>query len=262
MKRPVNRYRRGRQPAPAPWPTMMTRRTKHPRYHPPCNTELNRLKALLEEYKRDKEAKAIARQKADLRPQKLARTDMVSGLDGIDRSRNGFYGIFSQESRQENESRDEAINGTFRAVTNQNQTVVSGGRIQLQLLEYMTIQDVVIPSGTLLHSVGNFGAEQVGVQITSVQIRNRIYPIRLSVYDMDGLPGIYVPNVIAVQEGRLATVQAIGGVNISTPTTGSNIGQAAASAAQARVHGVQNLFQCKGRLQKAALKGNYYVLLR
>lgn len=225
--------------------------------------DLNRLKALLEEYKRDKDAKAVARQEADLRPLKLAKSDVVSGLDGIDRSRNGFYGLFSQESRQETETRDEAINGTFRAVINQNQTVVSGGRVQLRLLEDMTIQDIVIPRGTLLYGVGNFGSERVGVQITSVQLRNRIYPIRLSVYDMDGLPGIYVPNVIAVQEGRLATAQAIGGVNINTPTTGSNIGQvAAASAAQAGVRGVQNLFQRKARLQKAALKGNYYVLLR
>lgn len=225
--------------------------------------DLNRLKSLLEEYKRDKDAKAVARQEADLRPLKLAKSDVVSGLDGIDRSRNGFYGLFSQESRQESESRDEAINGTFRAVINQNQTVVSGGRVQLRLLEDMTIQDVLIPRGTLLYGVSNFGAERVGVQITSVQLRNRIYPIRLSVHDMDGLPGIYVPNVIAVQEGRLATAQAIGGVNINTPTTGNNLGQAAAaSAAQAGVRGVQNLFQRKARLQKAALKGNYYVLLR
>lgn len=225
--------------------------------------DLNRLKSLLEEYKRDKDAKAVARQEAELKPQKLAKSDVVSGLDGLDRSRNSFYGLFSQESRQESESRDEAINGTFRAVINQNQTVVSGGRVQLRLLEDMTILDVVIPRGTLLYGVGNFGAERVGVQITSVQLQNRIYPIRLSVYDMDGLPGIYVPNVIAVQEGRLATAQAIGGVNINTPTTGNNIGQAAAaSAAQAGVRGVQNLFQRKARLQKAALKGNYYVLLR
>ncbi|WP_185155631.1 conjugative transposon protein TraM [Rudanella paleaurantiibacter] len=225
--------------------------------------DLNRLKSLLEEYKRDKDAKAVARQEAELKPQKLAKSDVVSGLDGLDRSRNSFYGLFSQESRQESESRDEAINGTFRAVINQNQTVVNGGRVQLRLLEDMTIQDVVIPRGTLLYGVGNFGAERVGVQITSVQLQNRIYPIRLSVYDMDGLPGIYVPNVIAVQEGRLATAQAIGGVNINTPTSGSNIGQAAAaSAAQAGVRGVQNLFQRKARLQKAALKSNYYVLLR
>lgn len=81
---------------------------------------------------------------------------MVSGLDGIDRSRNGFYGIFSQESRQENESRDEAINGTFRAVTNQNQTVVSGGRIQLQLLEYMR-------SDNKIQNLGGYTAKSFGV---------------------------------------------------------------------------------------------------
>lgn len=224
--------------------------------------DLNRLKALLEEYKRDKETKASARQEAELKPQKLVKTDVVSGLDGIDRSRNEFFGLYSQATRQESETRNEAINGTFRAVINQDQTVVSGGRVQLRLLEDMTIQDVIIPRGTLLYGVGNFGAERVGVQITSVQLLNRIYPIKLSVYDMDGLPGIYVPNVIAVQEGRQATAQAIGGVNISTPTTG-NLGQAAAaSAAQAGVRGVQNLFQRKARLQKASLKGNYYVLLR
>lgn len=224
--------------------------------------DLARLKTLLEEYKRDKEAKTAARQEAELKPRKLGQADVVSGLDGIDRSRNGFYGLFSQETRQESEVRDEAINGTFRAVINQNQTVLSGGRVQLRLLDDMTVQDVVIPRGTLVYGVGNFGSERVAVQITSVQLRNRIYPIKLSVYDMDGLPGIYVPNIIGVQEGRQATAQAIGGVNINT-SMGTNIGQAAAaSAAQAGVRGVQNLFQRKAQLQKAALKGNYYVLLR
>ncbi len=224
--------------------------------------DLNRLKTLLEEYKRDKEAKAAVRQEAELKPRKLGQADVVSGLDGIDRSRNGFYGLFSQETRQEGEIRDEAINGTFRAVINQNQTVLSGGRVQLRLLDDMTIQNIIIPRGTLVYGVGNFGSERVAVQITSVQLHDRIYPIKLSVYDMDGLPGIYVPKVVGVQEGRQATAQAIGGVNIST-ASGSNLGQAAtASAAQAGVRGVQNLFQRKAQLQKATLKGNYYVLLR
>ena len=224
--------------------------------------DLNRLKSLLEEYKRDKETKASARQEAELRPQKLGKTDVVSALNGLDRSRNNFYGLYSQEVRQSNNERDEAINGTFRAVINQDQTVSSGGRVQLRLLEDMTVQDQIIPRGTMLYGVGNFGAERVGIQITSVQLNNRIYPIKLSVFDMDGLPGIYVPNVIAVQEGRLAASQAIGGINVNTPM-GTNLGQAAAaSAAQAGVRGVQNLFQRKARLQRANLKGNYYVLLR
>ncbi len=224
--------------------------------------DLNRLRTLLEEYKRDKEAKAAARQENELRPVKPAKSDVVSGLDGLDRSRNNFYGLFSQEIRQSNDENDEATNGTFRAVINQPQTVLSGGRVQLRLLEDMAIQNVVIPRGTLIYGIGNFGAERVAVQITSVQLRDRIYPIKLSVYDMDGLPGIYVPNVLAVQEGRLAASQAVGGVNINTPI-GNNIGQAAAaSAAQAGIRGAQNLFQRKARLQKASLKGNYYVLLR
>jgi hypothetical protein len=144
--------------------------------------ELNRLRTLLEEYKRDKEAKAAARQENELKPIKPLKSDVVSGLDGLDRSRNNFYGLFSQELRQGNDEHDEAINGTFRAVINQSQMVLSGGRVQLRLLEDMAIQSVIIPRGTLIYGIGNFGAERVAVQITSVQLRNRIYPIKLSVY--------------------------------------------------------------------------------
>ncbi|GAB3512200.1 hypothetical protein GCM10027341_52600 [Spirosoma knui] len=229
--------------------------------------ERQRLLALLTEYKRDKEAKAAAARDGE-RPRKAESGAVVSTLDMSASQRfNGFYGLYSSSQKEQQEAALTDDLGTIRAVIHQDQQITDGGRVQLRLLEPVTVRGVRIPDNTLVYGIGSFGTERVGIVLTSLQYEGRIFPIKLSVHDMDGMPGVFVPNVLAAQEGKQALGQTLGGVNYNLSGASTGTARAAAtlagiSAAQSGLSGARGLLHRKITQQKATLKGNYYVLLK
>ena len=235
-----------------------------------------RLLALLTEYKRDKEAKAAATREGE-RPRKAESGAVVSTLgestapadlpaETTNRRLNGFYGLYASDQKGQQEAALTEDLGTIRAVIYQDQPIVDGGRVQLRLLEPVTVRGMKIPANTIIYGVGNFGAERVGISINSLQYEGRIFPIKLTVHDMDGMPGVFVPNVLAAQEGKQLLGQAVGGANYNLNGTATSARAAATmagiSAAQAGLSGARGVLQRKITQQKATLKGNYYVLLK
>lgn len=226
-----------------------------------------RLLALLTEYKRDKEARALAVRDEE-RPHKVEPGSIASSVGGtVNRQLNGFYGLFSSDQKQQQEAALTQDLGTIRAVIYQDQQITDGGRVQLRLLEPMTVRGIHIPANTLLYGTGSFGTERVSISISQLQYEGKLFPIKLTVHDMDGMPGVYVPNVLAAQEGKQMLGQTIGGANYNlSSTTASNtraaMTMAGISAAQSGLAGARNLLQRKITQQKATLKGNYYVLLK
>lgn len=225
-----------------------------------------RLLALLTEYKRDKDAKAVAAREGE-RPRKAESGAVVSTLGEMTNRRlNGFYGLYASDQKGQQEAALTEDLGTIRAVIYQDQQIVDGGRVQLRLLEPVTVRGMKIPANTIIYGVGSFGAERVGIGINSLQYEGRIFPIKLMVHDMDGMPGVFVPNVLAAQEGKQLLGQAVGSANYNLSGTGTSARAAATmagiSAAQAGLSGARGVLQRKITQQKATLKGNYYVLLK
>lgn len=225
-----------------------------------------RLLALLTEYKRDKEAKAAAAREGE-RPRKAESGAVVSTLgETTNRRLNGFYGLYASDQKGQQEAALTEDLGTIRAVIYQDQQIIDGSRVQLRLLEPVTVRGMKIPANTLIYGVGNFGAERVNIGINSLQYEGRIFPIKLAVHDMDGMPGVFVPNVLAAQEGKQLLGQAVGGANYNLSGAGTSARAAATmagiSAAQSGLSGARGVLQRKITQQKATLKGNYYVLLK
>lgn len=222
-----------------------------------------RLLTLLEEYKRDKEARR-RQQQADLKPRPVGEPVPVTSLEGnVTGGRNGFYGLYSDAQRREHRASLDSAGTALRAVVSGDQTVTDGGRVRLKLLQPVALGGAIIPAGTLVYGLGQFGAERVAVRVTSIRFEDRLYPVQLAVFDMDGIEGVYVPRVAGAQETRQATAQAAGGINLYPHLGAQNAaGIAAATAAQAGSTGLRSLLQKKASQPKARLKGNYYVLLR
>lgn len=222
-----------------------------------------RLLALLEEYKRDKETRR-RQQQVDEKPQPLTEPERVTTLEGTPAGgRNGFYGLYSDAQRREHRASLDSVGTALRAVIFGDQTVTNGGRVRLQLLQPVSLRGVVIPAGTLLYGQGQFGAERVVVRITSIRVENRLHPVQLAVYDMDGIEGVYVPDAPGARESRQMAAQATGGINLYPQVGTRNAAAvAAATAAQAGSTSLRSLLQKKASQPKARLKGNYYVLIR
>ncbi|SFE30575.1 conjugative transposon protein TraM [Spirosoma endophyticum] len=219
------------------------------------------LLALLQEYKADKIKRQADLQGRALKPETVP-ISTVSSLNGA-AGKNNFYGLQSDMRKQQMDAKEDSLSVTVKAMVFSDQTIISGGRVTLRLLESITLRGRMIPEGTRLYGVANFGGQRVNIAINQVQVEGRILPMKLTVFDMDGLSGIYVPNVVGVQQGRQAVSQAGQGFNVSAPVYSANVpAMAAASAVQAGLQGGRSFLSRKVAVQKATLKNNYYVLLK
>lgn len=223
-----------------------------------------RLLALLEEYKKDK---ALRQRQAerDLKPTRPS-DEAVSSLSAatVPVGRNGFFGLQTDEELKRRDRREDSLSVTVRAMIFGNQVISNGGRVEMRLVEPVTLRGRLIPAGTRLFGLASFSGERVNVTLRSLQLGGRIFPLSLVVYDMDGLPGIYVPGNLAVDQGRQTIGQAASGINVQTPPVYSTNASAiaAASATQAGVTGLKSLAQRRTQVPMAKLKNNYYILLK
>jgi len=81
------------------------------------------------------------------------------------------------------------------AILDEAQTVVSGSRIRIRLLDDIFIGDKLFKQGVYLYGlVSGFSAQRVNVDITSVLYGDQILKTKLTIYDNDGIKGLYVPN--------------------------------------------------------------------
>jgi conjugative transposon TraM protein len=81
------------------------------------------------------------------------------------------------------------------AVIDENITGYAGSRLRLKLLEDIKAGASLIKMGTYLYAqISGFSEQRVSLSITSILYDGKILPVKLEVYDMDGLPGLYVPS--------------------------------------------------------------------
>jgi conjugative transposon TraM protein len=81
------------------------------------------------------------------------------------------------------------------AVIDENVTGYAGSRLRLKLLEDIKAGNNLIKKGTYLFAlVSGFTEQRVTLSVTSILYDGKILPVKLDIYDMDGLPGLYVPS--------------------------------------------------------------------
>ena len=125
--------------------------------------------------------------------------------DGVDRGvhalddRSRMYDVVkkqSSESRYFNTlSRNEAGNGLIKAIIDEEIKAVSGSRVRLRLLDDVVIGTVEIPKGSYLYAkLSGFSDQRVKGTVESVMVGDALHRINLTIYDTDGLEGLYVPH--------------------------------------------------------------------
>lgn len=83
----------------------------------------------------------------------------------------------------------------IKAIIDENIKAVDGSRVRLRLLDDIEINDIVVPKGTYIYALmSGFGSQRVKGNIKSILINDNIIKVNLSIYDTDGLEGLYVPS--------------------------------------------------------------------
>jgi conserved protein found in conjugate transposon traM len=194
-------------------------------------------------YKRQMEAQGRMKANKDKMDEFLNSTMQVS------KTRN--LGAFNHISKQKE-------NFTIKSVIDENIKGYLGSRIRLRLLEDIFIgkKKVQVKKGTFLYAeISGFSQQRVFLNIVSVMVDNDIYPINLSIYDMDGMKGLYVPSSAFREMTRELGANSIQGVNVESgqgffTSLAGNLFQSASQAVTAII-----------RKNKVTLKYNSYIYL-
>ena len=81
------------------------------------------------------------------------------------------------------------------AIIDENIKAVDGSRVRLRLLDDVEIGGMSVPKGTYLYAtMSGFSKQRVKGKVSSVFVGDQIKTINLSIYDTDGLEGLYVPS--------------------------------------------------------------------
>ena len=91
----------------------------------------------------------------------------------------------------------EKENSFIKAVIDENNKGFLGSRIRFRLLEDIFVSNRKISKGSILYGqISGFSMQRVNLTIVSVFTKGEIFPVNLSIYDVDGMKGLYVPQSV------------------------------------------------------------------
>jgi len=149
------------------------------------------------------------------------------------------------------------IKHSVTAVVHNTQVVSNGSTIKIRLTEAMMIGDKTIPKGNFLFGTCTLNNERLTVQLTNLTSQNEVIPVVLSVYDLDGIEGIYIPGNLSREVVKEGTDQAISSFNLNSYDP-SLTGQVASAGLQA----TKALLSKKVKLIRVTVKAGHHVLLQ
>ncbi|MDB5232004.1 MAG: hypothetical protein JWN76_2809 [Chitinophagaceae bacterium] len=116
----------------------------------------------------------------------------------VEETDNSFFGKHSAGTKRKaflSEGENQA-NMTVTAVIEQSQKLQEGSVIKMRILSDFYIQNILLPAGTPLFGIASIDHERMKIEVPSIRKDNQLFPVSLSVYDIDGLQGIYVPGSV------------------------------------------------------------------
>jgi conjugative transposon TraM protein len=162
---------------------------------------------------------------------------------------NKFFGIEKDADSQEQ--------NTIEAVVHQTQTLVNGAVVEMRLLNDIYINGSSIPKGNFVFGIAELKDERLEININSIRNSNSIFPVKLEVFDMDGLPGIYIPGAISRDVVKQTTDNGFQRLELTSMDPSLE-----AQAAATGINTAKSLLSKKVKQVKVLVKAGYKVLLR
>ncbi|KQB99861.1 conjugative transposon protein TraM [Pedobacter sp. Hv1] len=150
--------------------------------------------------------------------------------------------------------------GFIRAIVDQDITGYASSRLRIRLLDDMTAGKFLIKKGTYLYAqITGFSGQRVNLSISSIFQGSSILPVRLDIYDNDGMPGFYVPASAFREFSKELGSEASQGMTIQQQAENNN--QLVMSMLQKMFQSTTTAVSKLIRSNKAKLKYNTQVYL-
>ncbi|MDV3616185.1 conjugative transposon protein TraM [Elizabethkingia anophelis] len=166
----------------------------------------------------------------------------------------GFYTAGTSEQVQQPKN-------SIKAIVQETQTVTDESGVRLRLMETAKTPSRTIPAGTVLTANAKFAGGRLQLKITSIEFEGNIIPVEITVYDLDGQQGLYVPyspEVNALTEIASNMSQTSGTSIMMTRSAGQ---QAAGDLSRGVVQGISGYFSKKLRTPKVTVKAGHQLFL-
>ena len=148
-------------------------------------------------------------------------------------------------------SENEPQSNLIKAIIDEDIKAVDGSRVRLRLLDDIEIGSVVMPKGSYIYAImSGFGSQRVKGSVKSLLYKDELIKVSLSIYDTDGLEGLYVPSSSFRETSKEVASSAMSG-NISM-----NQGSYDNSLAQWGMQAIQNAYQ-RTTIKKNSAKLKY-----
>ena len=151
----------------------------------------------------------------------------------------------------------------IKAIIDEDIKAVEGSRVRLRLLDDIEIDGKVVEKGAYLYAVmSGFGSQRVKGSIKSLLVEDELIKVNLSLYDTDGLEGLYVPSSSFRETTQDVASNALGStMSINSGSTGNAFTQWGMQAIQNAYQRTSNALAKVVRKNKAKLKYGTFVYL-
>ena len=158
-----------------------------------------------------------------------AETDKASEVVKKVKTTSDYFNTLAKDAREPK---------LIKAIIDENIKAVDGSRVRLRLLDDVEIDGSTLRKGTYLYAtVSGFSSGRVKGSISSILVGDKLVKVSLSLYDTDGLEGLYVPESQFRETSKDVASSAMSG-NLSMNTGGYGN-----SLAQWGMQAVQNAYQ-------------------
>jgi conjugative transposon TraM protein len=181
-------------------------------------------------------------------------TDSAFLADWSETRNRGFYTASSVEQAIQPKN-------SIKACVHDAQTVIGETGVRLRLLEPAQTPQRTIPKGTIVTANAKFQNGRLQLKITSIELEGNIIPVDITIYDLDGQQGLYVPyspemNALTEMAGNMSQT---GGTSVMLTQNAGQ--QVAADLSKGVVQGISGYFAKKVRTPKVTLKAGHQVFL-
>ena len=150
---------------------------------------------------------------------------------------------------------------SIRACVQETQTIIGESGVSLRLLEAAQTPNRTIPKGTVLTANAKLEGGRLQMKVTSIELDGNIILVDITIYDLDGQQGLYVPyspemNALTEMAGNMS--QQSGTSLMLTQSAGQ---QVAADLSRGVVQGISGYFSKKVKTPKVTLKAGHQLFL-
>lgn len=122
----------------------------------------------------------------EIKPLETRETKKISQVKTITSYNNEYFNSLSSNDDEDNR---------VEALLDEKITVHDGSRVRIKLASDIMIDSVKLDKNSYIYGeVTGFKRQRILIGITNIIVKGKIYDVKMNLYDLDGMPGLYVPS--------------------------------------------------------------------